>query len=368
MPAPVPVRAPTLRDISRRAGYGLVTVSYALRDHPRVQLATRRKIQEIARELGYRPNPLVTALMTSVRGAKPAGHAGTIACVARWRDAARELNARANRLFLAGARARAESLGWKIDEIAGDHDALRRARLTQILESRGIRGVLVGPLPSGTGKLDLDWDGFACATWAYSLRTPLLHRAVVHHGHSVALAFAQARAAGARRIGFAAPERANARADHLYDAGVYIAQQELPSKDRVPSFLPVERDWTAERFLAWVEETKIDLLVTPHDLRPWLAGAKRTIRTLPVITLDRSTHDIAGPGVDFCHEAVGAAAVDLIITQLNANERGVPAIPKTVLIEGRWVEGATERSVAALRGARRTTVSHAEAKRNRPKT
>ncbi len=334
-----PKRAPTLRAIARHVGCGLVTVSYALRDHPRVHPETRRRIQEAARELGYRPNPLVTALMASVRTKRPPRHAGTIAFLARWSEAARELNARANGLFLAGARDRAESLGWRIDDIACDHDALRRARLTQILSSRGIQGVLVGPLPSGLGEVELDWNRFACATWAYSLRAPLLHRAVVHHGHSIALAFAHARAAGARRIGFAAVARANARADHLYDAAVYIEQKSLAPRDRVVPFMPEEAGWSAAAFQTWLDRSRLDLLVTPHDLRPWLERAGKRGRNVPVVLLDRSTHERPGPGVDFCHEAVGAAAVDLIITQLNANERGVPAIPRTVQIEGRWIDG-----------------------------
>lgn len=347
--APTPKRAPTLRAIASHVGCGLVTVSYALRDHPRVQPETRRKIQQAARELGYRPNPLVTALMTSVRRAKPSSHSGTIACLARWSEAASELNARANRFFIEGARSRAESLGWKIDDIPCDHHALRRARLTQILESRGIQGVLIGPLPSGLGEIDLDWSRFACATWGYSLRAPLLHRAVVHHGHSVALAFARARELGAQRIGFAALERANARADHLYDAAVYTEQKALPAKHRVPSFLPDEQGWRAEAFLAWLRDANVDALVTPHEVRSWLARAPRG-RQVRLVTLDRSTHDQPGPGVDFCHEAVGAAAVDLIITQLNANERGVPAFPKTVLVEGRWV-GAQAPQAPALQSS-----------------
>ncbi len=42
-------------------------------------------------------------------------------------------------------------------------------------------------------------------------------------------------------------------------------------------------------------------------------------------------------GIDQNGERVGAAAVDLVVEQLHANEFGLPQNPKTVLIEGRWV-------------------------------
>jgi hypothetical protein len=46
-------------------------------------------------------------------------------------------------------------------------------------------------------------------------------------------------------------------------------------------------------------------------------------------------------GIDQSGERVGAAAVDLVVEQLHANEFGRPPNPKTVLIEGRWVPGKT---------------------------
>jgi hypothetical protein len=38
---------------------------------------------------------------------------------------------------------------------------------------------------------------------------------------------------------------------------------------------------------------------------------------------------------------VGACAVDLVVEQLQQNRFGVPANPKSVLVEGEWVEGKT---------------------------
>jgi LacI family transcriptional regulator len=49
--------------------------------------------------------------------------------------------------------------------------------------------------------------------------------------------------------------------------------------------------------------------------------------------------DCAGTGRGI--ESVGAAAVDLVVQQLEHNERGIPEVPKTVLIDLEWVDGKT---------------------------
>jgi LacI family fructose operon transcriptional repressor len=65
-----------LQDIADRAGVCRATVSLALRNHPSLPLVTRTRIQDLARELGYRPHPLVAALMTykrALRSPEPTG-------------------------------------------------------------------------------------------------------------------------------------------------------------------------------------------------------------------------------------------------------------------------------------------------------
>lgn len=54
---------PTLKDIAREVGVSAVTVSLALRNHPRIPLARSELIQKTTRRLGYRPDPMATALI-----------------------------------------------------------------------------------------------------------------------------------------------------------------------------------------------------------------------------------------------------------------------------------------------------------------
>lgn len=61
-------RPVTLHDVAREAGVAVSTVSRALADPDRVNVRTREHVQEVARQLGYRPNRLAQALHTGRTG------------------------------------------------------------------------------------------------------------------------------------------------------------------------------------------------------------------------------------------------------------------------------------------------------------
>jgi LacI family transcriptional regulator len=61
------IRRPTLKDVARTAGVSVTTVSVVLNDRRegvRVPDATRRRVQQAAEDLGYRPNVLARSLRT----------------------------------------------------------------------------------------------------------------------------------------------------------------------------------------------------------------------------------------------------------------------------------------------------------------
>lgn len=61
------IRRPTLKDVARTAGVSVTTVSVVLNDRRegvRVPDATRRRVQQAAEDLGYRPNILARSLRT----------------------------------------------------------------------------------------------------------------------------------------------------------------------------------------------------------------------------------------------------------------------------------------------------------------
>src|SRR5712672_334593 len=62
-----PALPPTMQQIADAAGVSRMAVSLALRNSPKISAATAERIRRLAEELGYRPNPMVSALMTQLR-------------------------------------------------------------------------------------------------------------------------------------------------------------------------------------------------------------------------------------------------------------------------------------------------------------
>ena len=63
VPAPTGAR-PTLKTIAFMTGLGITTVSRALKDAPEIGVETRRRVQLVARQVGYRPNRAGVRLRT----------------------------------------------------------------------------------------------------------------------------------------------------------------------------------------------------------------------------------------------------------------------------------------------------------------
>ncbi len=61
-------RRVSIKDVAREAGVSVTTVSHALNGKGRLNPATRRRVQEIADRLGYRPNPAARSLVSGKTG------------------------------------------------------------------------------------------------------------------------------------------------------------------------------------------------------------------------------------------------------------------------------------------------------------
>lgn len=57
-------RPVTIKDIAAKLNISVSTVSRALKDNPEISTVTRQKVQELAKTLGYKPNPIAVALKT----------------------------------------------------------------------------------------------------------------------------------------------------------------------------------------------------------------------------------------------------------------------------------------------------------------
>ena len=341
----MPDRPKTMSDVARLAGVHPATVSRALRDDPRITPAQRAKIRRVAQKIGYRPNPLVAALMSARRTGRPPVLQGTIGYITKYPRERAAWFARAFGDILPGALRRARLQGYGIEEVNLGDSAITPRRAAEILRARGILGVIVAPLHSVRESPQLDWTQLSTVAIGHLLSAVPVTRVTHHHFHGLNLAARQCRAAGCHRFGLVVQRRVHEKVGKRWVAALLLEQSEQPAARRVPPLILNELD--EAQFRAWFRRHRPEALLS-HDFEPIQTWLKRLGCEIPrdvaFVNLDRRARDGDVAGVDQDYAGIGAAAADLLIALLHRNDRGLPDKPATVLLDGTWVDGATLRA------------------------
>jgi len=332
----------TLQDVADRAGVHRSTVSLALRDHPRISPEVRKRVQVIAHELGYRVNPLVAALMQSRRSGSATKDV-VLAFVTSYptRDGWQPI--RHNRPdFFPGAMARARDFGYRLEPFWCKEPGVTPRRFCDILANRGITGMIIGRLPPGQSRLDLEWERFSAVALGMTLLEPRLHHVTENHFSTVARAMRCCLERGYRRVGFVFSEANDSPRVGDRWLGAYLRNQlSLPARDRLAVCPGDPADATT--FAAWFRRVRPDVILATHH-RPvlaWLESmAVRVPQDVGIIDLENRP-DSPCAGVHYDPTKVGALAVEMLVGLMHRNETGVPADPHEVLLTGQWRDGST---------------------------
>lgn len=338
------VAAVTLKEIASEAGVSLMTVSRALRGEPRVSRDTGARIRRIAERLRYRPNPLVSALMRSRRARQAEPRDLKLAFVTAFPTRDGWQAVRLYREFFAGAKLEAERSGYGLEEFWVTAPGMTPRRLSQVLQTRNIRGVLLAPLPASQGRLDLDWQHFCGVAFGYSIAAPALHRVSNHQFRSMRLLLAHLSELGYRRPGLALARSLDERVLHQWLGG-FLVEQKSRCERHIPLCLIPDEKWNRERFAHWLQRHRPDVVIGhQEELLEWLHHASHRVpEDIGFVHLDCPTADGSLSGLYQNGPEIGAAAADMLVDMLHRNETGLPTVPRTVVMDGSWCAGATTR-------------------------
>ena len=257
--------------VADAAGVHYSTVSLALRNNSKIPAVTRLKIQGVAKKLGYTPHPLVSVLLSRVRR-RTLGYRGTLAYVHTLPAGHPRLVLDAHVRFLKGARERASSLGFNLEEYHFNSAKVSAKRLVEIWRTRGIAGVIVENIPGGSvgedRKLPIDLSGLAAASLGLPLAKPQLHYAANDQYMRPYLAAKNLLQLGYRRIGLVLGRDFDAVVSHRCSAGFWAVQEFSAELARVPIL------WMDPAGLAnlstWLKKHRPDVLLTDSEILPAL--------------------------------------------------------------------------------------------------
>lgn len=337
------------QDIARELGLSQTAVSLALRNHPSIPEATVRTVRATARRLGYRPDPLVSALMAQRRKRPAAALRAKIAFLTPFPIKGRWPSNYAAGTF-AGAKAAVTERGYLCEAFWLGDPAVDQRRLSQILWTQNVQGLVLAPMPVNSPPVTLQWERFASVSLDYSLANPKHHRVVDDHAFAMERVLEEVARRGYRRPGLVLRESQDVRTHHSR-LGVFLVRRRLyPEWSDVPPLILPEDRWNADLFKAWLQREKPDVILTEEDE---LQEAVRRLglrvpRDVGIAFFYKEHPQRSLSGLLIDSRQIGAMAASILMRMIETNERGTRGVPTTTLVESfTWHQGRTLRSPPA---------------------
>jgi DNA-binding LacI/PurR family transcriptional regulator len=339
-----------LRHIAERVGVSRITVSMALRDDGRISEVTRERVRAVAKELGYTPNPRIGALMAETSRTRHGVSGETLAYVTS--EPTRDGWKRFGTGCYETVERRAAEHGYRLEPWWIADPAQTPARLNQILWSRGVRGVIIPNISHQCfadwgGTLPIEWERFSVVEIGGSLRRPLVNQVFHDHQAGLFMALDELEALGYRRIGLCLKSEDDLRTHHRW-TGAYFVWRSLRGYESVLHPLIVD-ELTPALVRQWVRTNRVEAVVSPGvlPLNEWGFNVPVKLGFASLHMWGKETEGLTG--IDQESDGIEAAAVDMLVTLLHRNQRGVPAHPVRWMLRGRWVAGETTRQIRPVR-------------------
>ncbi len=338
---------PTLRDIARKAGCHYSTVSLALRGHPRISAETRTRVKHAAEALHYRPDAMLAALTAYRVKRRPAVERPAIAWLVNHSRRKGWTVSACNVEYWRGASERAEERGYRLEEFWLAEPGMTGRRMSQILRTRGIQGLLLPPQET-LCAVELEWEEFSAVAFGYTLLHPRLHLVSNHEYRTMGSLFAELQRRGYRQVGLVDLRVHDERVDHNWLAAYLIEQHRLAPERPLPPLI-MDR-WDEAEFLGWMRRHRPASIVTklPEVLACLRAAGYRVPEDVGVAfhSLDEGARGVSGMRKNA--RQLGVMALDQVVDMLHRHERGLPDLPQLFMVEGSWVEGGTLKTGRAI--------------------
>ncbi|HTZ21670.1 MAG TPA: LacI family DNA-binding transcriptional regulator [Opitutaceae bacterium] len=335
---------PTVRSLARQLHVSRTTVSEALRGLPRVNQRTRERVLEAARTAGYRFNPLVSSVLSEVRRTNLATFHGVLAAVSLQEPGRAPFHGPYWHDLLCGATTRAAEFGFKLEHFFVGQSDLSVHRLDTILQSRGIRGVLIMPAWHMPDFMQMNWANYTGVYTDYLIDLPALHSVCPDHPRAMMGVMAQLEERGYRRPGLVLLEQESNRLQHRWEAAFLAYLHWHPTITTLPPLMLAEM--APGPFVRWFKKNRPDVVLGHRtEIISWMkeCGA-RLPETCGFCCLNIHMNTMPCAGLDQQPYHVGVRSIEIVISQLYRNEYGIPEMPCNTTVPSRWVDGPTLRS------------------------
>ncbi|MGE9270632.1 MAG: LacI family DNA-binding transcriptional regulator [Verrucomicrobiales bacterium] len=332
----------TLKDIAEKAGVSVSAVSLALGGKGSISKRQRERIHEIADELGYVPNPLLSSL--AAKRFRSGGYATgiPIALLEYSMENVRPSIYRSEIIRVA------KQLGYQVRLITKE-ELKEYNDLSKTLYRSGVQGVIVTgqPCDEFVNRSEA-WEHFSLVQCGRLRTTAPIHTVRSDIFRSIKLVYSKLLEKGYQRIGFAMGRHPDILEDDEARIGAALGLMQLHAKPQniIQPYSGQHADET--RFKTWVDKEQPDVIIgfgisQYYNLLKFGYSIPKDFgfASLHLHLHDRENQPITFAGLLQNTNKIAEQSVVLLDQLIRYNSRGFPDIPQHTLIPSSWVEGDT---------------------------
>ena len=337
------MRKVTLRDIAQKSGVSVTSVSLAMRGSKRVSPEKTKEIRNLANEMGYVRDPMMSALCSYRDSTRPRNKNANINFLQFGADSPAMKDAgKVASDFWRGALDQSQQLGYSLNTIWAGDPSLSPSRLKNILNSRGVSGLIVYEANCPISKFESIFEDFSSIWVGDGPKGASLHSVRLNRFSSMNLVWSHLSELGYQNGGLI-------MADHSLDQnyGEWEAAHNHFQRKFVgqPHFIPpltfTSKDsCNKEELKQWVERWNPQVVIsTFRVIYPMLLELGYSIpKDLGYLSLStKMGSEISG--IDQQTESIAQTGVRLLDQLICNREVGIPHHQQIIETNGDWVEG-----------------------------
>jgi DNA-binding LacI/PurR family transcriptional regulator len=233
-------------------------------------------------------------------------------------------------------------LGFKLDEFHVREQSLTGQALSRILDSRGIRGVLIAP-PIDRRPYPhawLEWKRFCCVLIGRSMINSGLPRVQHDHFSGTVLAIRRLRRLRYHRIGLVLAHSMDERSLRQVRSA-FLGFHPCRVKEDAERLIFTSKTESLKKLAGWVEQNQPEAIITNFE-SPF-PRLEQITRILPskvgLVSLNRTPEHPEIAGIMQNAHVMGEEAVELLARRLQHSQLGLDSSAPTILVPGLWVDG-----------------------------
>ena len=331
----------TLKDIAAQANLSIAAVSMALKNHPSLPTKTKDRVKKIAEELKYAPDPALSALAAHRNRLRVQNNFSVIGFISNWRHPSECTRLPSRQEVMEGAKNRAIELGYTLQHFSASEDGANPKRFSQILKTRGIRGIILAPFENHKDELDLDWSAFSVVTIEKPERYSFFHHILPNQYAHYLLCWEKLRQRGYTRVGLVVRSDFADRWSHQWEAAHLYAQSQMEGTlDTIPILNLDETDQT-DTIRSWLLRYQPQAVISRCDGFFEAAEAEgiKVPDDVGYVSLNVSDDKPGVSGIYQHRRTMGATAVDVLNSLLQRNQRGPLDASIGTQVNGSWRKG-----------------------------